>query len=103
MQAGSLRYLANKKAARFPGRPKPKKKATGVSALLLLLGGDFLHSLFRGGFLSGNFLNGLFGFGHGMWMFWFWYLRPERIPGRLAHYAPRSDSISERLRIASVQ
>ena len=79
------------------------KKATGVSALLLLLGDDFLRSGFRGGFLSDNFLYDFFGFGHGMWMFWFWYLRSEKISGRLAHYAPRSDSISEPLRNASVQ
>jgi hypothetical protein len=103
MQAGSLRYSGTKKAARFPGRPLAIKKATSVSALLLLFGDNLLHSLFRGGFLGDDFLNGLFGFGHGMWMFWFWYLRPGKIPERLAHYAPRSDSIRGRIRIASVQ
>jgi hypothetical protein len=56
----------NKTAARFPGRLLAFKKEGSVSSLLLLLGDDLLHSLFRGGFLSDNFLNGLFGFGHGM-------------------------------------
>jgi hypothetical protein len=72
----------NKKAARFPGRPLAIKKATGASRLLLLLGGDFLHSLFRGGFLDG-FLNDFFGFGHGMWMFLVLVFTPGENPRAL--------------------